>query len=74
MSKNQTVRLEIPADQHTYLLDLAAKEGVALEQFIIERLPKKDHQDLPQEEFDQLLKELLEEKESVLKRLSDDAH
>lgn len=37
----QTVRLTIdfPANQHTYIKMLAAKEGVSLRQFVIEHLP-----------------------------------
>ena len=54
---------------------LAAKEGVSLRQFVIERLPslernKKKHKDIEKDEFDRLLKELLVEKADVLKRLA----
>jgi hypothetical protein len=52
---------------------LAEEEGVTLEQFVMEHLPalqKREHQDLPQDEFDELLEDLLDEKEPVLKRLS----
>lgn len=75
--KHETVRLTIdfPADQHTYIKMLAAKEGVTLRQFVIEHLPnldkgKKKHRDIEKDEFDELLKELLVEKADVLKRLS----
>ena len=75
--KQETVRLTIdfPADQHTYIKMLAAKEGISLRQFVIEHLPnleknKKKHKDIEKDEFDQLLKELLVEKAAVLKRLA----
>lgn len=75
--KQETVRLTIdfPADQHTYIKMLAAKEGISLRQFVIEHLPgleknKKKHKDIEKNEFDRLLKELLTEKADVLKRLA----
>jgi len=75
--KHDTVRLTIdfPVDQHTYIKMLAAKEGVTLRQFVIEHLPnlekgKKTHKKIKNDEFDELLKELLVEKADVLKRLS----
>ena len=75
--KEDTVRLTIdfPADQHKYIKMLAAKESISLRQFVIQHLPnlhksKKKHQDIEQDEFDELLKELLIEKADVLKRLS----
>lgn len=75
--KEKTVRLTIdfPVGQHTYIKMLAAKEGVSLRHFVIEHLPslekkKKKQKDLPKEEFDELLKELLVEKSDVLRRLS----
>jgi hypothetical protein len=75
--RDETVRLTIdfPADQHTYLKMLAAKEGMSLRQFVIEHLPnlnkgQKKCQYVEQDEFDQLLKELLVEKAEMLKRLS----
>lgn len=77
--KQGTVRLTIdfPADQHTYIKMLAAKEGVSLRQFVIEHLPslekgkaKKKVREANDEEFDQLLKEFLIEKAPMLKRLS----
>ena len=73
MSKNVRVEIEIPADQHAYIKELADKEGVNFEQFVIDHLPalqKKKHRDLSQCEFDELLEDLLNEKEAVLKRLS----
>lgn len=73
----KTVRLTIdfPADQHIYIKMLAAKDGVSLRQFVIEHLPslensKKKHKDIENDKFDELLKDLLVEKASVLKRLS----
>lgn len=76
--KAATVRLTIdfPADQHTYLKMLAAKEGMSLRQFVIEHLPnlnkgQQKHRYVEQDEFDQLLKELLIEKADMLKRLAD---
>ncbi|MBS4168108.1 hypothetical protein [Parachlamydia sp. AcF125] len=76
-SKQNTVRLTVdfPADQHTYLKMLAAKQGVSLRQFVIDHLPslkkdKKTHKDIELDEFDELLKGLLNEKADVLKRLS----
>jgi Antitoxin ParD len=75
--QQETVRLTIdfPADQHTYIKMLAAKEGVSLRQFVIEHLPslernKKRHKDIEKGEFDELLRELLLEKADVLKRLA----
>lgn len=75
--KQNTVRLTIdfPANQHTYIKMLAAKEGISLRQFVIEHLPnlekgKNKHKDIENNEFDELLKELLVEKADVLKRLS----
>ncbi|HSW87025.1 MAG TPA: hypothetical protein VLG49_05960 [Rhabdochlamydiaceae bacterium] len=77
--KQDTVRLTIdfPADQHTYIKMLAAKEGVSLRQFVIEHLPslekgktKKKVREADDEEFDRLLKEFLIEKAPMLKRLS----
>jgi len=77
--KHKTVRLTIdfPAEQHTYIKMLAAKEGVSLRQFVIERLPglrdeknKKKHKNATDKEFDELLKEFLVEKAPMLKRLS----
>ncbi len=77
--KHDTVRLTIdfPADQHTYIKMLAAKEGLSLRQFVIEHLPnldkgkrKKRHKDIDQDEFDELLKDLLIKKAPVLKRLA----
>jgi hypothetical protein len=77
--KHKTVRLTIdfPAEQHTYIKMLAAKEGVSLRQFVIEHLPglydeksKKKHKNAPDKEFDKLLKEFLVEKAPMLKRLS----
>ena len=77
--KHETVRLTIdfPTQQHTYLKMLAAKEGVSLRQFVIEHLPnldkgkpKKKHKNIEKDDFDELLKELLIEKASVLKRLA----
>ncbi len=75
--KQETVRLTIdfPANQHTYIKMLAAKEGVSLRQFVIEHLPnleksKKKNKDVEKDEFDDLLKELLVKKADVLKRLS----
>lgn len=76
--KQDTVRLTIdfPVDQHTYIKMLAAKEGTSLRQFVMSHLPsldrnkKKKHGNLPKEEFDDLLRELLVEKSAVLKRLS----
>lgn len=77
---HKTIRLTIdfPADQHTYIKMLAAKEGVSLKQFVTERLPspkkphdkKKKHKNASDEEFDALLKEFLVEQAPVLKRLS----
>ncbi|HEX4840317.1 MAG TPA: hypothetical protein VFU89_07755 [Rhabdochlamydiaceae bacterium] len=78
-SKNETVRLtiDVPVAQHTYIKMLATKEGVTLRQFVIEHLPtlqtkkgKKKGKDLPKDEFDELLENLLDEKAPVLKRLS----
>lgn len=73
----ETVRLTIdfPADQHTYIKMLAAKEGISLRHFVIEHLPnlkqgKKKHKNIKEEEFDDLLKDLLVEKADVLKRLA----
>lgn len=73
----RTVRLTIdfPIEQHTYIKMLAAKEGVTLREFVIERLPsldkgKKKHKNANDEEFDALLKEFLVEKAPMLKRLS----
>jgi hypothetical protein len=75
--KHETVRLtiDVPAKQHTYIKMLAAKEGVSLRQFVIEHLPslgadKRKHKEIEQDEFDELLKELLNEKSAALKRLS----
>lgn len=75
--KAATVRLTIdfPSEQHTYLKMLAAKEGMSLRQFVIEHLPnlnkgQQKHKYVEQDEFDQLLKELLVEKADMLKRLS----
>ena len=77
--KQKTIRLTIdfPADQHTYIKMLAAKEGVSLRQFVIERLPglnepksKKKHKNASDKEFDTLLKEFLIDKAPMLKRLS----
>lgn len=77
--KHKTVRLTIdfPEEQHTYIKMLAAKEGVSLRQFVIERLPglhdkkgKKKHTNATDKEFDELLKEFLVEKAPMLKRLS----
>jgi hypothetical protein len=75
--KQETIRLTIdfPIDQHTYIKMLAAKEGITLRQFVIEHLPnlkqsKKKNKDIENNEFDELLKELLVEKTDVLKRLS----
>jgi len=73
----ETVRLTIdfPVSQHKYIKMMAAKEGVSMRQFVIEHLPgleksNKRNEDLPKDEFDQLLKELLVEKADVLKRLA----
>jgi hypothetical protein len=77
--KHKTVRLTIdfPAEQHTYIKMLAAKEGVSLRQFVIEHLPgldetksKKKHKNASDKEFDALLKEFLVDKAPMLKRLS----
>jgi Antitoxin ParD len=77
--KQKTIRLTIdfPAEQHTYIKMLAAKEGVSLRQFVIEHLPglddaksKKKQKNASDEEFDELLKEFLVEKAPMLKRLS----
>jgi len=77
--KSETVRLtiDVPAQQHTYIKMLAAKEGVSLRQFVIEHLPtlerkksKKKHKDIDKNEFDELLDDLLIEKAPVLKRLA----
>ena len=75
--KSNTVRLTIdfPVDQHTYIKMLATKEGISLRQFVIEHLPsldetKKHRKDLANDQFDELLKDLLVEKADVLKRLS----
>lgn len=75
--KQDVIRLTIdfPIDQHTYIKMLAAKEGVSLRQFVIEHLPslkkkEKKGKDIPKDEFDELLKELLIEKGQVLKRLA----
>jgi hypothetical protein len=73
-----TVRLTIdfPANQHTYIKMLAAKEGVSLKQFVIEHLPnletagKRKHKEASDVEFDALLKEFLIEKAPMLRRLS----
>jgi len=67
--------IDFPADQHTYIKMLAAREGVTLRQFVIERLPtlersQKKHKNIEKDEFDHLLKELLVEKADVLKRLA----
>lgn len=77
LRKQETVRLTIdfPAEQHTYIKMLAAKEGISLRQFVIQHLPnlekgKKKSKNLENDEFDELLKELLVEKADVLKRLS----
>lgn len=75
--KQETVRLTIdfPAGQHTFIKMLAAKEGISLRQFVIEHLPsvekvKKKHNEIENDEFDELLRQLLVEKAAVLKRLS----
>lgn len=75
--KQDTVRLTIdfPKDQHTYIKMLATKEGISLRQFVIEHLPslekgKTKHKEIENDEFDELLKELLVKKADVLKRLS----
>jgi len=74
--KNDTVRLTIdfPANQHKYIKILAAKEGISLRQFVIEHLPnldnKKKHKDIENDEFDELLKEMLVEKADTLRRLA----
>lgn len=75
MTTKKTFRItvDIPAEQHAYIKELAAKEGVTLEQFVMEHLPalqKREHQALSQDEFNELLEDLLDEKEPVLKRLS----
>jgi hypothetical protein len=75
-NKLDLVRLTIdfPADQHTYIKMLAAKEGITLRQFVIEHLPNLDQGEkninIENDEFDTLLKELLVHKSDVLKRLS----
>lgn len=71
--EHKTVRLTIdfPVEQHTYIKMLAAKEGVSLRQFVIDHLPSlKKKKEIPQDEFDELLKELLIQKGSLLKRLA----
>ena len=76
--KAETVRLTIdfPAKQHTYLKMLAAKEGVSLRQFVIERLPgvnkrrKNPQKNASDKEFDKALKKFLVEKAPMLRRLS----
>ena len=70
-----TVRftIDLPSDQHIYIKMLAAKDGISMRQYVIEHLPtlhKKKDLDLPQDEFDDLLKDMLVEKAAVLKRLS----
>jgi hypothetical protein len=77
VSKDVTVRLTIdfPTEQHTYLKMLAAKEGMSLRQFVIDHLPNlhkgpQKYQYVEQDEFDELLKDLLIEKADMLKRLS----
>ena len=73
----ETVRLtiDLPSDQHTYIKMLAAKEGISLRHFVIEHLPnlkqnKKKHTNIKEDEFNDLLKDLLVEKADVLKRLA----
>jgi hypothetical protein len=77
--KHKTIRLTIdfPLEQHTYIKMLAAKEGISLRQFVIEHLPglderksKKKNKNASDNEFDNLLKELLVEKAPMLRRLS----
>lgn len=75
--KQENVRLTIdfPADQHTYIKMLAAKEGVSLRKFVIMHLPSlekntKKRKDIEKDEFDHLLKKLLVEKAGLLKRLA----
>jgi hypothetical protein len=74
--KQETVRLtiDIPIDQHTYIKMLSANRGVTLRKFVIEHLPnlehKEKHEEIKEDEFDKLLKELLVEKGELLKRLA----
>jgi hypothetical protein len=73
--QQDTVRLTIdfPADQHTYIKMLAAKEGMTLRQFVIEHLPsleKGKHAEIEDDEFDEILKEMLVKKSALFKRLS----
>ena len=74
--RNQTIRLTIdfPLDQHTYIKMLAAKEGVSLRKFVMDRLPDPKEL-LPQksrkEHFNSLLEEIISDYAQELENLSD---
>jgi uncharacterized protein (DUF1778 family) len=77
-SRQESVRLtiDVPVDQHTYIKMLATAEGVSLRQFVIEHLPSPEtkavkHKRIPKRKFNKLLKEFLDEKAPMLKRLAD---
>jgi hypothetical protein len=77
-SKQKSVRLTIdfPIDQHTYIKMLATAEGMSLRQFVIEHLPSPEqpvakHKKIPKRKFNKLLREFLDEKAPMLKRLAD---
>jgi hypothetical protein len=74
--RNQTIRLTIdfPLEQHTYIKMLAAKEGISLRKFVMDRLPDPKeflYQKNRKDQFNSLLEEIISDYEQELKNLSD---
>lgn len=75
--KHETVRLTVdfPAEQHTYIKMMAAKEGISMRQFIIEHLPtpqleKPKKGIVKKTKFNALLDEIMTEYSDELRSLS----
>ncbi|MDF2576749.1 MAG: hypothetical protein K0S74_233 [Chlamydiales bacterium] len=79
-STQKTVRLTIdfPLEHHTYLKTEAAKKGISLRQYVIDHLvPIKEpaekvevEQGLSKERFRELLTEVVNEDDNLLRRLA----
>lgn len=75
--KQETVRLTVdfPAEQHTFIKMMAAKEGVSMRQFIIEHLPSPNLKKIKkgtvkETKFKALLEEIMTEYADELRSLS----
>lgn len=69
--KTTRVTVDFPSHEHRRLKAVASLEGVTLQEYIRSHIMDKVNEDIPSDQFQNLMNKIFNENEEILKRLAD---